>query len=508
MALGAAGTLTTACGPTATGASRQEDAPEELRDRLAATEQPLRGNEAQRAFQDVADAMADARDAGMEPQEMLGEVLASHARQWKRRDGMEAFLENNAELNGHSVTVQAPSRKGNQGAGGRQAVGGDPGAAPNAPAQAQAQPTVTTFFTNGVLNNSVLDLPQAGTALGDALVQQITTVYNRSAVDPVGSVRAGMAAAQTPDVKKDKPQEVVDLIDSLTHPLAVPDLMVTVTAAGDALKNSMPGLVNRWASPEAARKSPAYGELKKQVRTELNAGNRVVLVAHSDGCFIIRQVKRDLDADVSAKRPGPSPIGAIYIAPPFKDEDPTTLNTDDSRYILLPNDIINSINNDSLDPTAKATPPQPELNPLAIHFINNYLQKGSKTRQQIIDGHNGVTSYICKSPAVGGLKRRPGQEPECEEPPRGETTPGTQRPTETAPEETPGETSERPELTPEETPEETPGEQTPGTQTPEEPPADTPGEQTPHEPPVSPPEHTPAPQHVPGLPGAARRTVR
>lgn len=436
----------------------------------------------------------------MDPQEMLGEVLASHARQWKRRGGMDAFLENNAELNGHSVTVPAPPRKGNQGAGGRQTVGAAPRAAPNAPAQ--AQPMVKTFFTNGVLNNSVLDLPQAGTALGDALVQQITTVYNRSAVDPIGSVRAGMAGAQNPAVKKDKPQAVVDLIDSLTHPLAVPDLMVTVTAAGDALTNSMPGLVNRWASPEAARKSPAYGELTKQVRGELNAGNRVVLVAHSDGCFIVRQVKRDLDADVSAKRPGPSPIGAIYIAPPFKDEDPTTLNTDDSRYVLLPNDIINSINNDSLDPTAEATPPQPELNPLAIHFINNYLQKGSKTRQQIIDGHNGVTSYICKSPAVGGLKRQPGQEPECAEPPRGETTPDTQQTTETTPE-TPGETPERPE---EETPEEeTPEEETPEEQTPEE---QTPGTQTPEEPPVTPTEHTPTLEHTPGLPGAARRTVR
>ncbi|MEU2750384.1 hypothetical protein ABZ613_29725 [Streptomyces collinus] len=480
----------------ATGASRRGDAAEELRDRLAATEEPLRGEEAQRAFQDVADAMAAARDAGMDPQELLGEVLASHARQWKRRGGMDAFLENNAELNGHSVTVPTPLRKGNQGAGGRLTAGGAPMAEPHA--LAQAQPTVKTFFTNGVLNNSVLDLPQAGTALGDALVQQITTVYNRSAVDPIGTVRAGMAGAQNPAVKKDKPQAVVDLIDSLTHPLAVPDLMVTVTAAGDALRNSMPGLVNRWASPEAARKSPAYDELTKQVRSELNAGNRVVLVAHSDGCFIVRQVKRDLDVDVSAKRPGPSPIGAIYIAPPFRDEDPTTLNTDDSRYVLLRNDIINSVNNDSLDPTAEATPPQPELDPLAIHFINNYLQKGSKTRQQIIDGHNGVTSYICKSPAVGGLKRQPGQEPECEVPPRGETTPDTTQTTETTAEQTPGETSETPE-------EETPEEETTEEETTEE---QTPGTETPEESPATPTEHTPAPQHTPGLPGAARRTVR
>ncbi|GGT56346.1 hypothetical protein GCM10010271_70260 [Streptomyces kurssanovii] len=499
LAVGTACTPVASYGSAETGPPDKEATTATLRERLAAFEKPLPRDGAQRAYQELADAMAAASDAGMGQEAMLGEVLASQARQWKEPGGMEAFQANNAALDGHAATLPPPPGKSDQKRG---SANGPQPARFGPPAQA-TQPQVKNFFVNGVYNNSGPDLDQAGTALRDTLGVGIDPVYNRSFTEANWSVRAGQAKARSPEVMKDKNEAQRMLLENLSGPFFRG--AVGVVAAGDLLRNSIPKTIDKWRTPEAARDSAAYVTLKKLATDQLNAGTRVVFACHSEGCLIGRQLKLDLDAQMKVA-PGRSPIGAVYIAPAFKFDDPDSaarsLNSNDTRYILLKDDVLSVTGATNLPHTAEPTADQPagKLNAVGIHLLNNYTRQGTASRQQIIDAYKGVTDYIRTCPVPGGLKYKPGRQQECppaerpEQPP--EQPPGEQPPAQ--PEQPP---AEPPTDSPAQ-PEQPPGEQPPAQpeQPPEQPPAEPPPAEPPTEPPAQPeqpPAEPPPPPHQP-----------
>lgn len=194
-------------------ASNLDNATNTLRERLAATEKPL-GQQAQPAFQAVADAMAAARNAGMSSQAMLGEVLASKVRLWNRPAGMDTYLANNQALTGKTVMVPAPVR-GSSAPGGKNAADRPAAGPPNPP-----QPK--TFFVNGVLNNGGADLAHAAATVGGAANTKVTGVYNFSFTDLIYNVELGQQSATSPGVLENKPDDLKTLINSLAGPYSLP----------------------------------------------------------------------------------------------------------------------------------------------------------------------------------------------------------------------------------------------------------------------------------------------
>ncbi|MET8678838.1 hypothetical protein ABZW18_14980 [Streptomyces sp. NPDC004647] len=506
LALCVGGALIAACGSEEKKPPTQESAREVLKERLVATEKRLPSNEVLRTFQELADAMAAARDAGMSQDAMLGEVLASHVRQWKRPGGMEESLANNQALGdqaraGHVVTVPAPSGQNDKphgGAAGTRAAGLGPAAQPT-PTKSQE---VVGIFGNGVLNTDQEAL-QAATALGGALNQKIDQAYNVSSKNAALSFANGQAMGRVVRDQQTIP-EVKNYVDMLVQRRGVPAGGTAEAIGADVFLRKLPGLLYQYGgSEQKAQENTAYPALMAQARAALKAGKPVILISHSEGGFPVRQAKTDLDKEIAearereGKSPAPSPVGALYIAPPFGNETKGSLNRDDSKYVLLRGDAINIISpflRSTVDSTGKQ-PSADSLDPrdaITLHLLNTYLQDGTESRAQIIKAFNELKDHVCKQPAVTGLKSRPGRRQACPVPP----PPGepSERPTGQPPgepsERTPGDTPGQ--QSPEETPEQPTTEQPPETQeqptpggTPEEPPGQTP------EPPQQPPGHTP-----------------
>ncbi|TJZ42271.1 hypothetical protein FCH28_35250 [Streptomyces piniterrae] len=508
-----AGALVAACGSEEKPPS--EKSPREvLKERLIATEKRLPRDEVLPTFQALADAMAAARDAGMGQDAMLGEVLASHVRHWKRPAGIKETLANNQALGdqaraGHVVTVPAPASQNDKPRGGV----GRYRAAGRGPA-AQLTPTkpqdVVGIFGNGVLNTSQ-EATQAATALGGALGQKIEEAYNVSAKDAATSFANGQAMGRAVREKQEIP-EVKQYVDMMVKREGVPAKGSAGAMGVDVFAQKLPSLFLQYEGQAwKAQENTAYAALMAQGRAALGAGKPVILISHSEGGFPVREAKRDLDKEVAKFRQdhgqpdAPSPVGALYIAPPFGDETTSSLNTEDSKYVLLRGDFINLINDIRLRPTAEPTGNQPSAwstnmgDTVTLHLLNTYLQDGTDSRQQVIKAFNELKDHVCGQPAVTGLKSRPGRRVSC--PARPPAPEAPERPGQP-----PGEPQERePERPPGQPPEDTQEPTTPKQPTTHEPPAPTgtPGEpthvpeppQVPPQPPAppAPPTHTPAP---------------
>ena len=500
LAVAAAGTTLGSCSsdgekPQQEGMTKNQ-ALDAVRARLAEQRKPLGGN-APRVYQQLTDDMAAATDAGASPEEINAEVLASQYLQWTRRGGTEAFLANNESLaNGHStLTAPAPPKEE-----GGKPEGNGPLAGVEDRSDNQNPPVVMGSFTNGVLNNSGPDMSEALTNLGATLGRNLTGAYNPSFVDPKTSAQLGQAGAMAAKDKGMDP-DVKPLVDSLAGPFALLPGMTNIVANEDAYINKLPGLIGRWENPEAAKSNNAYQVMVKWARPELEKGNKVVLVGHSDGSFMVRAAKQTLDQEFGVGPGRPSSVGTLYIAPPFKDEDSKALNSGDSRYVLLQGDVLSKLDISRVEPNVQPSGGQPsDITGTDTHLLNNYLLKGSQSRQDIIDAYQGLSSHLCRPGAGQGRGR---QQPSCDELP----TPGkTESPT---PGRTPGGT---PEGTPSRPGEPTDGQtgrttpQSPGGGTPEGTPSrpSQPGRPTGEETggtPEPPPSHTPQqPQPQPGPP--------
>ncbi|MEV5480464.1 MULTISPECIES: hypothetical protein [Streptomyces] len=499
LAVGIGGGLVTACG------SDENSAQNELRKRLAATERQLPKDEVHATFQKLADAMTAAKDAGMSDNEILAEVIASNVRQWNRRGGLAAYTANDQALSeetrkGQVVTVPASSGQNDKPPRGSLRAQAKKHGAPAQPAASQE---VVGVFANGIANTGKDGLAVTA-ALKDTLKQDISLAYNRSFRDAAVSIQDGR---QSVDAIKDKipDSDARDLALTLTNEYKWPGGGLSQAMGVDLFKNSLFKTVMEYAGSDAqARTNPAYDGLMDQGRKALNAGKPVVFICHSEGCFAGMVAKKDLDSEIAKAReargepPGPSPVGTLYIAPPFGNEGTETLSTGDSKYVLIDGDIIMTIHDPgvfySLDPTTEAKPPQP-TDAIGKHLMTTYLQDGSASRQQIIKAFEDLKKNLCRPVPGGGQKGRPGQEgcgvmaPQPSgptesnapgQPPGGPTesnAPGQPPggPTESnAPGQPPGET---PQHTPGQEPSE-PGGQPPSTeeppQTPEQPPGETP----------------------------------
>ncbi|MFF3765225.1 hypothetical protein ACFYYR_14210 [Streptomyces sp. NPDC001922] len=496
------GALLAACSSGEKKPPTPDSAREALEERLRATEQRLPDDEVLPAFQKLADAMATARDAGVDQDAILGEVLASHVRQWKRPGGMAESQANDRALGeraraGQVVTVPAPTGQNDK------APGGAGGAGARHPGRA-AQPSpgasreVTAIFGNGVLNTGQ-EAQDAATALGGAVGQQVDQAYNISAMDAALRFANGQAMGR---VVRDQQQipEVKNYIDMLVRRQGVPAGGTAEAMGADVFLRKLPGLLYQYGgNEEKAQENTAYPALMKQAREALQAGKPVILISHSEGGFPVRQAKHDLDKEIVAAREreglpsAPSPVGALYIAPPFGGETRSSLERDDSKYVLLRGDAINIISpllRSTVDSTGKQ-PSADSLDPrdaITLHLLSSYLQNGTESRAQIIKAFNELKAHVCKQPAVTGLKSRTVRRAECPEPPSSrapsESTPGgpSGKPSPSAPGDTPESTPGRSQ---EETGEPPTSEETSRTQQPQ-----TPG--TPEEPTGGTPEQ---PQH-------------
>ncbi|MEU6683595.1 hypothetical protein [Streptomyces sp. NPDC046832] len=514
------GVLVMAGGAEKRKPSAQQSAMAVLRERLAATDERLSGDEVLPTFQRLADAMVAAGDSGLSQADILGEVLAAHVRQWKRPGGMEVFLANNRALGdraraGDTLAISpasaAPDGRSRRSDGSPGAADGPAAEGRNLPLQAPAPPKVVPIFANGVLNSG----QQAGEAAASlsktlGLKQTMDDAYNRSATDAPSNVANGQAMAQ--QIKNNIADPATrDLVDSLSSDRFIwPGGALAPAFGVDLFKNSLSQLVLQYGgSEEAARANTAYPGLMKKAREALMNGDRVILIGHSEGGFPVWQAKKDLDKEIAELRknrgeaPAPSPVGGLYIAPPFGAKDKTDLSTGGNRYVLLNGDVLNGIEGTGIATTAEPTPPQPPADSLdprdavTPHLLNTYTQDGSTSRQQIIDAFHDLSGYVCKSPAATGLKNRPTRQQTCPVSPPPTRTP------ESPPEQSPGE------------PTKSPTEQSPGTPTdtptpPEQPsppqdvPTDTPAEPSgpaTEQPP--PPSHPPSPPQAPQRPGVS-----
>jgi hypothetical protein len=407
-----------------------------LRERLAATDERLSGDEVLPTFQRLADAMVAAGDRGLSQADILGEVLAAHVRQWKRPGGMEVFLANNRALGDRaragdtlaispaSAVPDGRSRRSDRSPG---AADGPAAEGRNLSLQAPAPPKVVPIFANGVLN-SVEEAEEAAANLSKTLGLKPTMdlAYNRSATDAARNVANGQAMAQ--QIKNNIADPATrDLVDNLSGDRFIwPAGALAPVFGVDLFKNSLSQLVLQYGGSEAAaRANTAYPALMKTARTALMKGDRVILIGHSEAGFPVWQAKKDLDKEIAELRknrgeaPAPSPVGGLYIAPPFGAKDKAALSTGGNRYVLLNGDVLNGIEGTGIDTTAEPTPPQPPADSLdprdavTLHLLNTYTQGGSTSRQQIIDAFNDLSGYVCKSPAATGLKNRPTQQQAC-----------------------------------------------------------------------------------------------
>lgn len=121
----------------------------------------------------------------------------------------------------------------------------------------------------------------------------------------------------------------------------------------------------------------------------------------------------------------------LYLAPPFQDETGASLTKPGSGYVLLTGDFIRGANLLRIPATTDPAPPQPTQNPINIHLLDTYLQKGSRSAQQFVDNYTAISTYVCDSISRGGGggKQAPLNANPCGQQPSGApTTGGTSAP--------------------------------------------------------------------------------
>ncbi|MCU7827262.1 hypothetical protein [Kitasatospora sp. DSM 101779] len=365
----------------------------ELRQRLAAFEKPLGGDDAQRAWEGLAAAVDDATAQGTSQSILSREVLLWESGQLGTADGQKTFMANAAALNGRIVSVGVPSTPSAPplGAGTTQGRVERPAVYRQAPNGGG----LSFYFVNGVLNNFDSSTVGAG-LLSTTLSQQlgypvnVHLQFNASSASIAAYTYSACQEAQR--VTADNPiPENQDLVKGICRLSAAGAAVLPEAVIADVSQV----IGQKVADPDFAS-DPVNVSLLQHVRDDLSKGLRVVLISHSQGGLFLRNVLPRIGSG--------KPVGALYIAPPFGSGQ--ELNSNPTRYVMFEWDwLLAGIS--SVDPTVKAAPPQTVYDGSAgsrlnIHYLSNYLYCGSDSAKQVGDRTRELVDYVNSVPSRVG----------------------------------------------------------------------------------------------------------
>jgi hypothetical protein len=405
-------------------------------------------------YQDAADATADLVDR-LGPDDGYDELEARYLEEYADPDAAARLVADDAPLDGQVLEPTRPLYgDGDAGPGEAATVVLDGKTLTLASSEG---PDIRVYFVNGVLNTSK-DAAIATDRFSRLLGVPVTLVYNHSILEP-RDITVDICARSLRRIA-DRPREydgVVDLLE-VDDPLSVlqeavvrgagdPVIRAAAKACGavegiaetvgkgwsylsEFVSNNVQLAAQRVLNTDLASRS-VNDRLVAAMQADIAAGRRVVVMGHSQGTLFLRNAMARINewyskeygstcndgSTPSLGRARVAPVGALYISPAFpaKSEDDlvgfdeTGWGPANERYVLLEGDILHAgadttgVAVGSLPVTARATKRQQGTGVmgavgLSTHELATYLEEGSESFTQIVDGFGDLMQWASETP--------------------------------------------------------------------------------------------------------------